>query len=273
LTPYKDFPYRLAAIDLDDTLLSPDKTISAQNLAAIRSLQERGVMIVLASGRRHENMVKYHRLLELDSPIVSCQGALAKETRTGEILHKQCMTSMLAAEVVAGGVSRGVTQVYYRLDATCVSTSDEWTDLYNTRTGTPLLTVPDLRELKGDEPLKVLWVASAQRIEKLHAEVQRKYSGTLETVVTDAEYLEFMALGVTKSVGIAAVAGRYGIAREQTLGFGDGNNDVTMLEWVGLGVCMDHGRESAKAAADLIAPQGDASSSFARAVAMVLDRL
>src|SRR5580698_3411060 len=59
----RSFPYRLAAIDLDDTLLSPDKSISPQNEAAIRSLQERGVMIVLASGLRHENMLKYHRIL------------------------------------------------------------------------------------------------------------------------------------------------------------------------------------------------------------------
>jgi Cof subfamily protein (haloacid dehalogenase superfamily) len=215
-------------------------------------------------------MLKFHRLLELDSPIVSCQGALAKETQTDEILHKQCMPAALAAEVVAGGVSRGVTQVYYRMDATYVSTSDEWTDLYNSRTGTPLVTVPDLRELSGDEPLKILWVASGETVSKLHFEQSAAYAGLLETVITDAEYLEFMAIGVTKSIGIAAVADRYGIAREQVLAFGDGNNDVTMLEWAGLGICMDHGRDSAKAAADLIAPDGDAVSSFARAVEMVL---
>ncbi len=49
----KTFPYRLAAIDLDDTLLGPDKQISAANLLAIQKLQGFGVEIVLASGRKH----------------------------------------------------------------------------------------------------------------------------------------------------------------------------------------------------------------------------
>ncbi len=270
MTSKSEFPYRIAAIDLDDTLLSPDKTISAENEAAIRSLQQCGVMILLASGRRHENMIRYHRMLALDSPMVSCQGALARETVSDDIIHRQCMPAELAAEIVAGGVSRGVTQVYYRMDATCVSTDDEWTDLYNTRTGTPLLMVDDLRELKGDFPLKVLWVASAERISQLHAEVRNTYFGLLETVITDSEYLEFMALGVTKSIGIGEVAKRYGIARGEVLAFGDGNNDVTMLQWAGLGICMDHGRESAKAAADFVAPDGDPRTSFARAVEMVI---
>ena len=217
-------------------------------------------------------MLKFHRMLGLNSPIVSCQGALARETRTDEILHKQCMPAEPAADIVADGVSRGVTQVYYGMHATCVSTADEWTALYNSRTATPLLTVPDLRDLRGDEPLKILWVNSAERIAALHREVAISLAGSVETVITDAEYLEFMAIGVTKSVGIAAVAERYGIARTEVLAFGDGNNDVSMLEWAGLSVCMDHGRESAKAAADLTAPDGDAETSFARAVEMVISR-
>jgi hypothetical protein len=157
------------------------------------------------------------------------------------------------------------------MDATCVQTSDEWTALYNARTGTPLVTVPDLRELRGDEPLKILWVNSAERIAQLQREMIVSVAGTLDTVITDAEYLEFTAVGVTKSVGIAAVAKRYDIAQNEVLAFGDGNNDVSMLKWAGMGICMDHGRDSAKAAADLVAPEGDPASSFARAVAMVLD--
>jgi Cof subfamily protein (haloacid dehalogenase superfamily) len=267
------FPYRLAAIDLDDTLLSPDKSISPQNEAAVRRLQQQGVMILLASGRRHENMLKYHRILELDTPIVSCQGALAKETRTDEILHRQCMPANLAAEIVADGVSRGVTQVYYRMDATYVSTSDEWTALYNERTSTPLVMVADLRDLKGDEPLKILWVNSAERISQLQKEMAVAMAGALDSVITDSEYLEFTATGVTKSIGIAAVAKRYGTAQGEALAFGDGNNDVSMLKWAGLGICMDHGRDSAKAAANLVAPDGDPATSFARAVEIVMSRL
>ncbi len=265
----KGFPYRLAAIDLDDTLLAPDKTISDLNLIAIHKLQEAGVRILLASGRRHENMLKYHRFLELDGPIVSCQGALAKDAGTEEVLHRQCMPAELAAEVVALGDSRGVTQVYYHLDGTYVTRDDEWTELYKFRTGTPVKRVEDLAVFNGVEPLKILWVGDPATMQSFYNEMVIRYAGVLENVVTDPEYLEFMAIGVTKSLGIAAVAKHYGIAQSEVLGFGDGNNDVSMLQWAGVGVAMDHARASALEAADLTAPAGDPSSSFARGVDLV----
>ncbi|MBC7804582.1 MAG: HAD hydrolase family protein, partial [Akkermansiaceae bacterium] len=73
------FPFRLAAVDLDDTLLGPDKEISAANYAAVHRLVEAGVHVVLASGRRHENMRRFYKELDLSSGwIVSCNGAMAR---------------------------------------------------------------------------------------------------------------------------------------------------------------------------------------------------
>lgn len=270
--PTHCFPYRLATIDLDDTLLGPDKTISAQNVAALRRLQALGVRITLASGRRHENMVKYHRQLELEGAIVSCQGALARNAETGEILHRHCVPAELAIRVVADGEQREMTQVYYHLDGTYVTVANQWTELYQFRTGTPVIKVESLSQFDGVEPLKVLWVGEPEYFITRFDEIQSGYSGALEMVITDPEYLEFLAHGVTKSLGIAAVAKHYGIARQEVLAFGDGNNDVTMLQYAGLGVAMDHGRPSAIEAADLTAPAGDPATSFARAVDMVIAR-
>jgi len=261
-----NFPFRLAAIDLDDTLLSPDKTISAENKAAIRALQARGVRILLASGRRHENMLKYHQELELEGAIVSCQGALSRIAETGEILHRQTMPAELASSIVRDGESRRKTQIYYHLEGTYVTEFNEWTELYDSRTHTAVEKVESLQQFDGTEPLKILWVADAQyNLDQFDA-ILEHYGDALELVITDPEYLEFMRAGVTKSLGIAATAAYYGIEQSQVLGFGDGNNDVTMLKWAGLGIAMDHARDSAKEAADVIAPEGPPQTSFARAV-------
>ncbi len=106
------FPYRLAAIDLDDTLLGPDKQISAANVTAVCQLQERGVRVILASGRGHENMLRFHRHLGLSGPIVSCQGALVKDAETEEILHKHFVSSDLAMELVAEAKVSNLAVIY-----------------------------------------------------------------------------------------------------------------------------------------------------------------
>ena len=265
------FPYRLAAIDLDDTLLGPDKKISAANAAAVQTLREHGLRITLASGRRHENMLRFHRQLDLNGPIVSCNGALVKDAETGETLHEHRVPADLAAEVVADGTRRGMTQNYYHTNGGLyVREKTPWSDLYQQRTGSELNFVGDLTQLLGDSPLKIIWVADAEEVARLFPEMEARYAGRLYVTVTDAEYLEFMALGVSKAVGVAAVAARYNIEASQVLAFGDGNNDVPLLQWAGLGVAMHNARASAKSAARLVSPPGDPETSFARAVGAAL---
>lgn len=266
------FPYRLAAIDLDDTLLGPDKRISAANADAVHDLRRRGVRVVLASGRRHENMLRYHRELGLDGAIVSAQGALVKEADTGEVIFARFVPAAPAAEVLADGTARGVSQNFYRDDGVYVREKTPWTDLYQRRTGSELVVYGDLNRLAGESPQKIIWVMDAREVERLFPVMEGRYAGRLYVTVTDPEYLEFIAYGVNKAVGLAALAARYGIAREQVVAFGDGHNDVDMLRWAGLGVAMDHGRETAKSAAGLTAPPGDPETSFARAVSAVLAR-
>src|SRR3712207_3038022 len=92
-----DFPFRLAAIDIDETLVGRDKRIGAANRKAVERLAALGCRVVLASGRRHENMLKYGRELGLDDFLVSSQGAVARHGRTGEIIHRALLPTPDAA--------------------------------------------------------------------------------------------------------------------------------------------------------------------------------
>lgn len=264
------FPFRLAAIDLDDTLLGPDKQISAANAAAVSTLRDREVRVILASGRRHENMLRFHQQLGLQGPIVSAQGALVKDAETSEILHQYPVPADLAAEVVVEGIARSMTLIYYHSDGVYVSEKNKWTELYQSRTGDAPTVYGNLTILASETPHKIIWCDAPSRIAALLPQMQARYEKRLYVVTTDPEFLEFIAVGVNKAVGVATVAKRYGIDSAQVLAFGDGNNDVAMLKWAGLGVAMSDARPSAKAAAALISPPGNPETSFARAVAAVI---
>lgn len=266
--------FRLAAVDLDDTLLGPDKQISAANADAVHALRARGVQVVLASGRRHENMLRFHRQLGLDGPIVSCNGAQVKETRTDAVLYQSLVPADLAAEILEDGTARGMTQNFYHTDGGLyVRERTPWTDLYASRTASDLTFFGDLTALAGQRPLKIIWVAAPETVDALFPEMVSRFEGRLSLTTTDPEYLEFMALGVSKAVGLKAVADSNGLAPSEVIAFGDGNNDVAMLEWAGLGIAMDHARASAKASADRIAPPGNPETAFARAVHLLLEEM
>lgn len=260
------FPYRLAAVDLDDTLLGPDKIISDANADAIQRLRDAGVTITLASGRRHENMLRFHRLLDLRGIIVSCNGAQVRDAETDEVFHQRLLPADLAAKVIAEGNTRGLTQLYYHTDgAVYVWEKTRWSDLYSRRTATDVVPIGDLTQFGGENVLKILWIDEPERSAGLCEEIQNRYLG-LYVTITDPEYLEFMEASVNKAAGIALVTEKLGIGQEEVLAFGDGNNDLPLLRWAGCGIAMANASENVKQVANRVSPPGSPETSFSRAV-------
>ena len=265
------FPYKLAAIDLDDTLLGPDKKVGQANRAALERLRALGCDVILASGRRHDNMLPFYRDLGLGGYAVACQGASAKHVRTGSFVHHAPLDPAMAAEVTDAGLRRNLTVMYWSSRGVCASQRSPWVQRYEADCGDAVPIVDDVRAVTHCPAEKVIWAGEPHAILALAPEMQRRYRDRLNVLTTDDWFLEFTSVRASKATGLAAVAETYGVAREETLAFGDGNNDVPMLEWAGLGVAMSHARPSAKAAADIVASAGDPESSFARAVEEVIE--
>lgn len=261
------FPYQLAASDLDGTLLGPHKEISAANVAAVRRLRDAGARFILASGRRHQNSLRFQHHLGLDGLLISCAGALVKDPQTDKTLHEVLIPADLADSLVAEGEKAGYTVVYYHRDHLYVTTTNHWTDLYESRVGERAERYPgSLRDLAGAAALKIVWYGEPSAMQKTRPAVEGEYRGRVDVLSTDAENLEFSAVGANKAQALAVCADYYGVAQANTLAFGDGENDAPMLRWARLGVAMDGGNALAKEAADLVSACGAPEESFARAV-------
>lgn len=264
------FPYRLAASDLDGTLLGPRKKISAANAAAVRRLREAGARFILASGRRHQNSLRFHRQLGLDGLLISCAGALVKDPQTDETLHEVLIPAELADELVRAGDDAGYTVIYYHRDHLYATETNHWTALYESRVGERAERYPgSLRDLQGEAALKIVWYGEPSALRNLRPRLEKEYEGRLGILPTDPENLEFMAKDANKAAALAVSAKFYGVERAQTLAFGDGENDAPMLRWAGLGAAMDGGNQRAREVADLVSPSGPPEESFARAVTTV----
>jgi Cof subfamily protein (haloacid dehalogenase superfamily) len=265
------FPFDLAAIDIDDTLVGTDKLISSDNRRAIAQLRSLGVRVILASGRGHDNMLQFHRALNLDDYVVSAQGALVKHPDTGEVLLERSLPEADAFHLIEEGAARGMTVLCFGHHGVYVQREDCWTDGYRTDSNAGDVRVMNLRDLPERNPLKVIWAGDPDRIELLARELAMQYAGRLCTCVTNPYYLEFNAAGAHKAAGVQAVAKRHRIPARRVLAFGDGNNDVQLLSWAGLGVAMYCGRPAAKTAAKRVSPPGDPNTSLAAAIDAIIE--
>ena len=262
-----NFPYRLAAIDLDGTLLGPDKKVSKENAAAVRRLNENGAKVIIASGRRHQNSIRFQRQLELNGPIIACQGGLIRDGESGNVIEAHFLPQTVSKEITNEGAKAGVRVIYYHLDHLYVAErNNEWIELYESRVGEKTEALPDLDRLDGRRALKIVWYGDPLVLGSVRPRMAERYREKVDLLSTEKENLEFMPRGINKATALAKVAAELGVRAEETLAFGDGENDVQMLSWAGAGVAMRHGHSAAIAAARFVSPEARPETAFATAV-------
>lgn len=255
---------RLAAIDLDGTLLGPDHTISPANAAAVARLQAAGVEVVLASGRHHDAMHTFARALPGVRWIVSVQGAETANVDRTHLLQQSFLDPAALREVLALGQRLAVPALVYG-HAGIITESQAAVDCYARHLGyRPRLVSP--AEFTATPAFKVVWVGEPDHLATLAADPRIAAMPTAK-IRSHRHLFEFIQPGVTKATGLSALAAHLGISPAETLGFGDADNDVPMFAWVGTSVAMPHGWPAALARATLVAPAGPPESAFARSVA------
>lgn len=262
-------PSRLAAIDLDDTLFGRDKKVSSANREALERLRAAGYEIIVASGRHHRNILSYEQQIGPLGWTISSQGAVVQHSGTDELLHEWTVPEATALALYDLGRQMGCSLLVYHRDGVFAEEESEWTRLYASRAGWQPQ-IADLSRLAADGVQKVFFSHSGERIAQIAPEMERLHGKTLYLVVTDPETLEFLSPRANKGSAARVLARKLGVARENVVAFGDGNNDVELLSWAGASVAMAHGRPSARQAARLISPAGAPETAFARGVDLVL---
>ena len=248
--------YKLVAIDMDGTLLKEDKTISERTKKAIQSAREKGVTVVLATGRPIEGVSRYLEELNMYTEhdyVLSYNGALIQKTKSkeavakvalkGEDLHYlRKLSNELGVNIHAFSEERGLitpkNSKYTEVEANINNIEIHEMNIDN---------IPDdevmIKIMMIDEP-EIL----GEAMEKLPKEVYEKY-----TVVRSAPFfLEFLNKSVNKGVGVELLAKHLGVKQEEVITFGDAGNDLHMIEYAGLGVAMGNAFDEVKEAANYI---------------------
>ena len=251
--------YKLAAIDLDGTLLhSGTHAITDGNAAGVREAVKNGAEIVLASGRQWGTINRFAKQLHLpsESPIIAYNGAMIR-TSGGETWFHQPLPGGAAQKIVAYCAANNYHLNYYLDDQLYVRDHTKWVDIYRKRTGTIACLMGDLAKLDGRQPTKLILIDTLEVTNRLLTHFQGVFGDTLYITKTEDEYLEFMDPNVNKGAALAEVAGHLGLTADECAAFGDSFNDLPMLKWAGLGVAMSSGRDELKSIAGRIAPPAD----------------
>lgn len=261
--------FRLAAIDLDGTLLGPDLSISADNLSAIQTLQAMGTEVVLASGRHYFSMRPFAERVPGMRWIVSSQGGEISDVAHRVLLHRAFLTPADIRQVLELSVTLGFATVAYAPDEIFTLTkANPEMRLYEQLEGRAAV-LATLPELLTKNLFKIFWIAEPDRLDTLPGLAQVE-ALPLQKVRSHAHVYEFMPKHVSKGAALDALASHLKIRPAEAVVFGDAENDIPMFEWAGTAVAMAHGWPTALAKATLIAPAGPKETALSRGIAAAL---
>jgi Cof subfamily protein (haloacid dehalogenase superfamily) len=265
---------RLIVCDLDGTLLDSRKQISSENLAALREARAKGVFVTLCSGRVHTMLEAYTRLLEIRGPVVTANGAVIVDTRTGEMPYRNFADRDRVSPLLRFCLERGLDVIvvgadgcWYAPGSKRIARFEQYNEIARRDTLPPLPLRrfdPDFREtLKGDI-YKVL-VSGLSPEAQVQVEAQIRSIGGLSVTSSEGGLLDIGAPGIDKGQGVRILAKLLGVEKREICVMGDYRNDIPMLEYAGLPIVMGNAGDDVKRHALAVTAAND-DDGVARAV-------
>jgi Cof subfamily protein (haloacid dehalogenase superfamily) len=268
-------PYRLVALDLDGTLLNSNHQISDSTVTYLRELDEKGFIITLATGRPLSTVYDYITRLNFPHPlpVVSSNGAQAwlvnvSSNEKGfdeQLIFSKPVPEKVSRRVISLAKELGfVSQYYVENDIYADPTQPhhfELTEKYMSLTGCKTIYVHDDFEVAKKRGLttKQLVLCRPEEQDEMISKFEKELAicdylinGKPATIVRGSYgwFLEVLHPDVCKGTGLVDMCHHLNISLEQTIAFGDGDNDIEFLQYSGKGIVMKNGRDVCKRIAD-----------------------
>lgn len=248
---------KLIVFDLDDTLLDSQQVISPRTHAAIRQTAQKGIQMMLATGRMHASTVKYAKSLELTMPLITYNGAMVNTFPSGELVFHQPIAPEDASEVMDLCQEQQWHIQTYIQDVLYVCEFNRYVKLYVKVTGAePVIIGKQLYAVK-EAPTKMLIIADPPAIQHIKAYFAARLGKRLYIAESKPNFLEITSPSVNKGAALHSIAERMNIERQYIMAFGNGSNDIEMLRYAGWGIAVGNSPIDVRKAARLITATND----------------
>ncbi len=248
--------YKLIALDMDGTLLNEEKIVTERTKKAIKAARDKGVTVVLATGRPIDGVTRYLEELDMytdEDYVLSYNGGLVLKTKSREVVCKMGLIGEDVHYLYDLSKKLGVNiHAFSEENGLVTPKNSKYTEVEASINN---ITIQEINfdDIKNNESyIKVMMIDEPEILQKavdnLPKEVYEKY-----TVVRSTPYfLEFLNKEVNKGVGVELLAKHLGVKREEIITMGDAGNDLHMIEYAGMGIAMGNAFEEVKKVANYI---------------------
>ncbi|MBU3851061.1 MAG: Cof-type HAD-IIB family hydrolase [Candidatus Treponema excrementipullorum] len=249
--PVDKIPAKIIAIDLDDTLLREDLTISDHTVEVLEKVADKGIYIVLCSGRTENAILPFVRRLGITGReegrfIIAQNGAIVSDLHLRRELLVRTVDVNILVEAHRMALERNLFCEVYDPETVYAPQDNKWTRIDVGLTGLKMEILEDFESfLKKGHP-KMVVPGDPEVLIEFQNELRQKFGSSCVIFVSKPYFLEIMPYNTGKGEALEWLSRRLGIPRENTMAFGDSMNDESMIRYAGNSVAMVNGRDEIK---------------------------
>lgn len=252
-------PYSIIALDLDGTLTNSEKNITPRTFDALMKAQREGVRLVLASGRPTFGIAALANQLQLadyGGYVLSYNGGRIIDWCEKTVIFSQVVDQKLVPILYDFAEKAQLPIVTYLPKAILASKNEgEYLAEEARINGMPVVVaqnfVEEAMQIAGGST-KFLIPGEPELLIQLESEMKAALSEQMEVFRSAPFFLELPPKGIDKAQSLQRLLTHLGLERESLMAFGDGFNDLSMIQFAGQGVAMANAVEEVKSIADFV---------------------
>lgn len=253
--------YKLLAIDMDGTLLNSNRTISKVNKEAIKKAIEKGVRVVITSGRGLKGLDNFLNEVHLrgeNQYLIANNGGTIYRTSDFECIAYKGLKGRDLVKAHALSKEFGLNMIAYTHEGAIAAEENEFTRFETEYVGNPVKIINFNSDVDDeDEITKILFSETEELLAKKMLEMPKEFYSEYNVVKTMPIVLEVMNKDCDKGYGVKVLADKLGIKKEEIICIGDQANDIEMITYAGLGIAMGNAIEELKDIAQYITSDND----------------
>lgn len=247
---------KAVAIDLDGTLLTSEKHITPYTIEILQAVMGKGVKVAIATGRSLATAIRFVDQVGTTFPLICYNGSCIWDPITGKDLWNIALQQDVCEEIVR--VSKQThTHLHAFQDHDLLFTEQGRHADYLEPLSAVIGKAVDFTSLSDLRFTKAMFIGDYAETERIRLHLKSMYGDKLHLVYSHKDYFEIMTGGATKGTALQRLMDRFGISADETVAFGDADNDKEMLAWARHGFAMGNAHDEVKSIAYGIAGHND----------------
>jgi Cof subfamily protein (haloacid dehalogenase superfamily) len=246
-----------------------DARLHPRTIEALRRADAAGLRVVVVTGRMVKSIRQALAPAGVEAPVIAYQGAVVAD-EDGRWLRHEPIPLDLAREIIAALADEGHSPNVYVDDELYVADDTQEARAYASLNRVDFHVVGPLLDWLSEPPTKLVCVGEPSRLDQLEPRMKQRFGDRAFISKSLPHFLEFAQAGVTKGAGMDFLADHLGFTKAQTIAFGDGENDIELVEWPSYGIAMGNAHERVKAVARWVCPPA-AEEGVAQVLEALLD--